>query len=105
LNALGKELEEQRGKSDEIEEALTKASEAEIRLEVLTREHVATSAQLNAISQDFAATKSSSEAAMEQEKGERKESEKQVRDAKSDRRPVVTRPLCYCSHICLAASI
>jgi len=105
LNALGKELEEQRGKSDEIEEALTKASEAEIRLEVLTREHVATSAQLNAVSQDFAATKSSSEAAMEQEKGERKESEKQVRDAKSDRRPVVTRPLCYCSHICLAASI
>jgi kinesin family protein C1 len=79
LDALRKSYKELESQSDNVEAALTKASEAEIRLEVLTREHIATSAQLNAVSSDLAATRSSSEAAMDEATAKWKEQEKQLR--------------------------
>jgi hypothetical protein len=79
LKTVQARYEELQAQSASVEEALTKASEAEIRLEVLTREHVATSAQLNAVSSDLAATRTTSEAALTEAEGRWKEAEKQLR--------------------------
>ena len=66
LDSMNKRYESLKGQSDDIESAKNAAREAEIRLEVLTQEHIATAAQLNATSSDLAATKSSSEASMKE---------------------------------------
>jgi len=62
---------------EEMESSKSQNSEAEIQLEVLTTEHIAASAQLNAVCADLAATKSSAQAAMEAKEEEfKKEVEK-----------------------------
>ena len=49
----------------EFEQSKSEASEAEIKLEVLTTEHIATAAQLSAVCSDLAATKSSAQAELD----------------------------------------
>ena len=49
----------------EFEQSKSEASEAEIKLEVLTTEYIATAAQLSAVCSDLAATKSSAQAELD----------------------------------------
>mmetsp|Transcript_28328 Transcript_28328/g.34569 ORF Transcript_28328/g.34569 Transcript_28328/m.34569 type:complete len:171 (+) Transcript_28328:1502-2014(+) len=49
----------------EFEQSKSEASEAEMKLEVLTTEHIATAAQLNAVCSDLAATKYSAQAELD----------------------------------------
>jgi len=63
LDALSRGYEELQAEYDEISKTTSDNRDAEIRLEVLTEEHVATSAQLNAVAADLAATKARAHAA------------------------------------------
>lgn len=65
LGALVKDYNDLEEEFRELEASKSQASDAQIQLEVLTREHIATAAQLNAVCSDYAAMKSSSEAALE----------------------------------------
>lgn len=58
---------------DNNQDATSKAQEAEIQLQVLTTEHMATAAQLHAVCADLAQTKSSAEAQLEATKTEWKD--------------------------------
>jgi kinesin family protein C1 len=66
LGALVKDYNDLEEEYRELEASKSQASDAQIQLEVLTREHIATAAQLNAVCSDYAAMKSSSEAALEE---------------------------------------
>ena len=76
FRSLSAKYAELQGESGDIEAAKSAANEAEIRLEVLTREHVATSAQLNAVASDLAATRSTSEAELKKQTEEWMKKEK-----------------------------
>lgn len=65
LEALARNFEELQRDYDEIATSTSENKEAEIKLEILTTTHIATSAQLNAVQQDLAATKARSDAIME----------------------------------------
>ena len=62
LEALVRNFEELQRDYDEIATSTSDNREAEIKLEILTTTHIATSAQLNAVQQDLAATKARSDA-------------------------------------------
>ena len=79
LDSLNKKFKEIEGQRGNIDDAINQKEEAEIRLEVLTREHIATSAQLNAVSMDLASTKSKAEAGMKEAEENWQEKEKQMR--------------------------
>ena len=79
FKSLSNKYAELQAHSGDIEKAKAAANEAEIRLEVLTREHVATSAQLNAVASDLAATKSTSEAELKRAQEEWAKKEKDLR--------------------------
>ena len=79
FKSLSNKYAELQAHSGDIEKAKAAASEAEIRLEVLTREHVATSAQLNAVASDLAATKSTSEAELKRAQEDWAKKEKDLR--------------------------
>ena len=81
LEALVRNFEELQRDYDEIATSTSDNKEAEIKLEILTTTHIATSAQLNAVQQDLAATKARSEAIMEAKSDEhRSEVEKLMFD-------------------------
>ena len=79
LDSLNKKFASMEAESGDIEAAKNAANEAEIRLEVLTREHIATTAQLNAVSMELASTKSTSEATIKEKETAWKSEEKQLR--------------------------
>ena len=79
LGALVKDYNDLEAEYREVEASKSQASDAEIQLEVLTREHIATAAQLNAVCSDLAAIKSSSEAASEEIKKKWKEETSQLK--------------------------
>jgi len=70
LFSLHQNYEELRDEFEELEANKSKTSDAEIQLQVLTTEHIATAAQLNAVCSDLAATKSSAQAALEEKEKE-----------------------------------
>jgi len=81
LEALVRNFEELQSDYDEIATSTSENKEAEIKLETLTNTHIATSAQLNAVQQDLAATKARSEALLEtKEEEHRTEVEKLLFD-------------------------
>jgi len=65
LDALVRNFEELQREYDDIAESTSENKEAEIKLEILTTTHIATSAQLNAVREDLAVTKARSDAVME----------------------------------------
>ena len=73
LNAVQSSHEELLSEFNDNQDATSKAKEAEIQLQVLTTEHIATAAQLNAVCADLAQTKSSAEAQLEATKKEWKD--------------------------------
>ena len=73
LQSLTRSHDELLGEFEELQASKSQNSEAEIQLEMLTNEHIATSAQLNAVCADLAATKSSAQAAMEAKEQEFKQ--------------------------------
>ena len=73
LQSLTRSHDELLGEFEELQTSKSQNSEAEIQLEMLTNEHIATSAQLNAVCADLAATKSSAQAAMEAKEQEFKQ--------------------------------
>jgi len=73
LHALQSSHDELVAEFDDNQDANSKAKEAEIQLEVLTTEHIATAAQLHAVCADLAQTKSSAEARLEERKQQWKE--------------------------------
>lgn len=76
LRCLERNFDELQAEYDEIAAHTSKNSEAEIQLEVLTEEHMATSAALNAVYADLDATKARANAAMqEKEENHKKEIE------------------------------
>ena len=78
LEALARSYDELQTEYDEIEHSSSNNREAEIKLEHLTTEHIATSAQLNAVCADLAATKARSEATLEEKEREHKEQIEQM---------------------------
>ena len=68
FDALERNFDELQSEYNEVVAATSENNEAEIKLEVLTTEHMATSAQLNAVIADLAATKARSEASMKEMK-------------------------------------
>jgi kinesin family protein C1 len=68
LDTLVNEFEKLEDEYKQLEASSSQSNDAEIKLAVLEREHIATSAQLNAVCSDLAAIKSSSESAMEEVK-------------------------------------
>lgn len=77
LDATVRDYDVLRAEYEELSTSTSDNKEAEIKLEELTRTHIATSAQLNAVREDLAATKARSDAIMEtKEKEHRKEVEK-----------------------------
>ncbi|CAB9521778.1 Kinesin-like protein KIN [Seminavis robusta] len=77
LEALMRNFEELQREYEEIATSTSENKEAEIKLEILTTTHIATSAQLNAVREDLAATKARSDAVLEAKDEEhRKEVEK-----------------------------
>ena len=73
LQSLTRSHDELLVEYEELQASKSQNSEAEIQLEMLTNEHIATSAQLNAVCADLAATKSSAQAAMEAKEQEFKQ--------------------------------
>jgi kinesin family member C1 len=65
FDALSRNFEELQREYDEIATSTSENKEAEIKLEILTTTHIATSAQLNAVREDLAATKARAEAVQE----------------------------------------
>jgi kinesin family protein C1 len=72
LNSVLRSFDELQGEYDEVAASKSNNKEAEIKLEVLTQEHIATAAQLNAVCSDLAATRARSEATIEAKDGEHK---------------------------------
>lgn len=76
LTCLERNYDELKAEYDEISAHTTENREAEIKLEVLTEEHIATTAALNAVYADLDATKARADAAMkEKEESHKKEIE------------------------------
>ena len=76
LDSVLRSFDELQQEYDELARSSSDNREAEIKLEVLTTEHIATSAQLNAVCSDLAETKARSEASQaEKEEEHRKEVE------------------------------
>lgn len=76
LNCLERNYDELREEYEEIAAHTSENNEAEIKLQVLTEEHMATSAALNAVYADLDATKARADAAMkEKEEAHKKEIE------------------------------
>jgi len=76
LRCLERNYDELRAEYDHIAAHTSETNEAEIKLEVLTEEHIATTAALNAVYADLDATKARAEAAMkEKEDSHKKEIE------------------------------
>ncbi len=76
LSCLERNYEELRVEYDELAAQTSENNEAEIKLQVLTEEHMATSAALNAVYADLDATKARAEAVMEaKEESHKKEIE------------------------------
>jgi kinesin family member C1 len=65
LEALMRNFEELQREYEEIATSTSENREAEIKLEILTTTHIATSAQLNAVREDLAATKARADAVLE----------------------------------------
>lgn len=65
LNSVLRSFDEVQAENEDLLASKSDNNEAEIKLEVLTREHIATAAQLNAVCSDFAAIKARFEATME----------------------------------------
>jgi kinesin family protein C1 len=65
LHSLERNYDELQAEYNEIAAMTSDNNEAEIKLEVLTHEHMATSAQLNAVCADLAATKARADATLE----------------------------------------
>jgi kinesin family protein C1 len=72
LEALSRNFEELQQEYEEIAASTTENKEAEIKLEILTTTHIATSAQLNAVREDLAATKARAEAILDAKDDEHK---------------------------------
>lgn len=72
LSSALRSLDELQHEFDELHRSKTENRDAEIKLEVLQIEHIATSAQLNAVCSDLAATKARSEVAMSEKDAEHK---------------------------------
>ncbi|GMH47120.1 hypothetical protein TrLO_g10352 [Triparma laevis f. longispina] len=79
FRSLSAKYAELQAESGDIEAAKASANEAQIQLDVLTREHIATSAQLNAVASDLAATRSTSEAELKKQTEEWVKKEKDLR--------------------------
>jgi kinesin family protein C1 len=76
LDCLERNYDELQVEYEEIAASTSENNEAEIKLEVLTAEHMATSAQLNAVCSELAATKARAEATLDaKEEGHKKEIE------------------------------
>lgn len=76
LSCLERNYEELKAEYDELTAQTSENNEAEIKLEVLTEEHIATSAALNAVYADLDATKARADAAMkEKEEAHKKDIE------------------------------
>lgn len=65
LDSVLRSFNELQGEYEEVTASKSNDKEAEIKLEVLTQEHIATAAQLNAVCSDLAATKARSDATIE----------------------------------------
>lgn len=65
LDSVLRSFDELQAEYEELAASKSNSNEAEIKLEVLTREHIATAAQLNAVCSDLAATKARNEATKE----------------------------------------
>jgi kinesin family member C1 len=65
LDSVLRSFDELQAEYEELAASKSSSNEAEIKLEVLTREHIATAAQLNAVCSDLAATKARNEATKE----------------------------------------
>jgi len=72
LDSLFRTHEDLQDEFKEVASAQSQSSDAVIQLEALTTEHIATSAQLNAVCADLAETKSNNQAAMVEIEEERK---------------------------------
>jgi len=79
LGTVLKEFDDLEAEFKELEAIRSQDSDAQIKLEVLEREHIATSAQLNAVCSDLAATRSSSEAALQEMERKWKEETSQLK--------------------------
>ena len=76
LDSVLRSFDELQQEYEEISQSTSDNREAEIKLQVLTTEHIATAAQLNAVCSDLAATKARANASMEaKEEEHRKEVE------------------------------
>ena len=67
-----------RAEYEELAASSSDNREAEIKLEVLSTEHIATSARLNAVCSDLAATKARAEATIEAKEEEHKKEVEQL---------------------------
>ena len=65
LDSVLRAFDELQAEYEELAASKASSKEAEIKLDVLTREHIATAAQLNAVCSDLAATKARNEATNE----------------------------------------
>ena len=72
LESIARTFEELQQEYDHISKSTSDKRDAEIQLEVLTTEHIATSAQLNAVCSDLASTKARAEATLEAKDEEHK---------------------------------
>lgn len=79
LRSLYREFDDLQQEYDEMSRSTSDNRDAEIKLEVLTTEHIATSAQLNAACSDLAATKAHAEAAMNEKENEHKKEVEQLK--------------------------
>jgi kinesin family protein C1 len=78
LESIIRSYDELQAEYDELAASSSDNREAEIKLEVLSTEHIATSAQLNAVCSDLAATKARAEATMEAKEEEHKKEVEQL---------------------------
>jgi kinesin family protein C1 len=78
LDSLLRNFDELQTEYEEMAQSTSENREAEIKLEVLTTEHIATSAQLNAVCSDLAATKARSDATLEAKDEEHKKEVEQL---------------------------
>ena len=78
LESIIRSYDELQTEYDELAASSSDNREAEIKLEVLSTEHIATSAQLNAVCADLAATKARAEATLEAKEEEHKKEVEQL---------------------------
>lgn len=78
LDSLLRNFDELQAEYEEIAKSTSDNREAEIKLEVLTTEHIATSAQLNAVCSDLAATKARAGATLEAKEDDHKKEVEQL---------------------------